>query len=192
MKKSAIVCASLLFLIPAAGICQLSNTFGIGPRMGYYKAKNADDGNFFGGLQVRAHLGKVIGLEGSAAYRTAETYRLDNYAAHIREVPVTPSLLIYIPISDHFEPYALGGFGAYYTFYDYNDDAESIPGIHDHHKVTFGYHLGFGLEIPFTKSVALDADYRYVFLDPNSDTFGEVGDADLSGHMFTAALMFYF
>jgi opacity protein-like surface antigen len=192
MKRTAIICASLLFLIPAAGMCQLSNTFGIGPRMGYYKAKDADNGNFLGGLQVRAHLGKVLGVEGAASYRTAATYKVKGYSLKEREVPVTASLLLYIPISDHFEPYALGGFGAYYTFYDYSDDAKSIPGVHNHHKVTFGYHLGFGLEIPFTKHVALDADYRYVFLNPKSDTFGEVGDADFSGNMFTGALMFYF
>lgn len=74
---------------------------------------------------------------------------------------------------------------------DYNEEAESIPGLEDDHSVDFGYHLGFGLELPFNRNTALNVDYRYIFLDPRSDSFGDVEDADFSGNVLTVGLMFY-
>ncbi|HLR25058.1 MAG TPA: porin family protein, partial [Fodinibius sp.] len=169
----------------------IKNTIGIGPRLGYYKADDADEGSFYGGAQIRARLGRIIGIEGAVDYRTAQKYNLGDYSAKVRQVPVTVSALLFLPVSKHFQPYGVAGLGAYYDIIDFDSDAEEIPGIEDDHSVDFGYHLGAGLEIPISGNMALNADYRYIFLDPGSDAFGDVEDADLSGNTFTVGLMFY-
>jgi|SRR5699024_4558286 len=169
----------------------IRNTIGIGPRLGYYKGDDADNGSFYGGAQIRARLGKYFGIEGAVDYRTAQTYNLGDYEADIRQIPITVSALLFLPINQYLHPYGVAGLGAYYDIIDFNEQAEEVPGIEDDHSVDFGYHLGAGLEIPVNSSVALNADYRYIFLDPGSDAFGEVGDADFSGNVLTVGLMFY-
>ncbi|MCW9705914.1 outer membrane protein [Fodinibius salsisoli] len=169
----------------------IKNTIGIGPRLGYYKADDAEEGSFYGGAQIRARLGRVIGIEGAVDYRTSQEYDLGEFSADVRQIPVTASALLFLPIDEHFQPYGVAGLGAYYNMIDYNSDAEGLPGIEDDHTVDFGYHLGAGLELPINDKVAINADYRYIFLDPGSDSFGDVEDADLSGNVFTAGLMFY-
>ncbi|HLR33182.1 MAG TPA: porin family protein [Fodinibius sp.] len=169
----------------------IENTIGIGPRLGYYKADDADEGSFYGGAQIRARLGRIIGIEGAIDYRTAQKYDLGDFSANVRQVPVTVSALLFLPVSKHFQPYGVAGLGAYYDIIDYDEEAEALPGIEDDHSVDFGYHLGAGLELPINSNVALNADYRYIFLDPGSDAFGDVEDADFSGNVFTVGLMFY-
>ena len=59
----------------------------------------------------------------------------------------------------------------------------------------WGWHAGAGLEVPITEHVALNADFRWIFLDSK---FGKEGTTDLDrdrkadGYVGTAALMFYF
>ena len=51
--------------------------------------------------------------------------------------------------------------------------------------------LGFGLELPFNEDVALNVDYRYIFLNPD-DNEESFEDASFNSNAFTAGLMFYF
>lgn len=169
----------------------ISNTLGIGPRLGYYKADDAEEGSFYGGAQIRARLGRVVGIEGAIDYRTAQEYDLGEYSVDVRQIPVTASALLFLPVSENFQPYGVAGLGAYYDMLDFNEEAENLPGIEDDHSVDFGYHLGFGLELPFNRNTALNVDYRYIFLDPGSDSFGDVEEADFSGNVLTVGLMFY-
>lgn len=169
----------------------ISNTLGIGPRLGYYQADDAEEGSFYGGAQIRARLGRVFGIEGAIDYRTAQEYNLGEYSVDVRQIPLTASALLFLPVSEHFQPYGVAGLGAYYDMLDFSEEAESLPGIEDEHTVDFGYHLGFGLELPFNRNAALNVDYRYIFLDPGSDSFGDVEDADFSGNIVTVGLMFY-
>ena len=169
----------------------IENTIGIGPRLGYYKADDADEGSFYGGAQIRARLGRIVGIEGAIDYRTSQEYDLGDFSADVRQVPVTASALLFLPVSEHFQPYGVAGLGAYYNILDFNENAEDRFGVEDDHGVDFGYHLGFGLELPVNENIALNADYRYNFIDPGSDSFGDVEDADFSGNVVTVGLMFY-
>jgi opacity protein-like surface antigen len=131
----------------------------------------------------------VIGLEGSVSYRpgTESTAVIGNFEQdyETKFVPLTGSLLLFIPV-EGFSPYGLAGVGAYYTFY-----ADEPPTEDWDPTFNFGYHLGFGVELPFTENVALNLDYRYIFLTPEAgDDAPE--DADFSGNVFTGSLMFYF
>jgi len=57
-------------------------------------------------------------------------------------------------------------------------------------EFNLGYHLGFGLDIFFNESVALNADYRYMFLNPDRNE-ESLDDTEFSSSVFTVGLMFY-
>jgi opacity protein-like surface antigen len=163
----------------------IKNTLGIGPRLGYYKAKDADEGSFYIGAQTRARLGSVLGVEGSVEYRAAQEYTIGGQSFETKFVPVTASALLFLPVSENFAPYGVAGLGAYYTIYEFEgviDDVEN--------EFNFGYHLGFGLEVPINENTALNFDYRYLFLNPDANEVS-TDNTTYNGNVFTAGLMFY-
>ena len=185
MKKLATICAILFFSVPAIGLSQINSGLGIGPRLGYYKADGAEEGNIFGGVQLRGRLSQYFGLEAAVEYRGKSKYEIGEQSLETSFVPVTASALLFLPINDHFVPYGVAGLGAYYTIYDSDgilDDTDS--------EFNIGYHLGFGLEIPFNENVALNADYRYIFLNPDRNE-ENLDDTEFSSNAFTVGLMFY-
>ncbi|HLR76935.1 MAG TPA: porin family protein [Balneolaceae bacterium] len=186
----------LLFAFPAITKAQYNQSYNnnsnimLGPRVGYYKASDADDGVFTLGLQLRGHISKWFGLELAASYRSSTEFDYniggDNYSAKTGFVPITASAMLYLPINEHLLPYGTAGVGGYYTFRD--TDAEGLPadfGDHYSDKFLFGYHLGFGLEVPISNAIAIDADYRYIWInhDDNRD--------DFDGNSITFGVMFY-
>jgi opacity protein-like surface antigen len=168
----------------------IKNSFGIGPRLGFYKAQDAEEGSFYGGLQARARLGAVVGLEGAVDYRAGQEYGFGDYTVKTSSIPVTASLMLFAPISKSFSPYGLAGIGAYYTRYDYSGSLAGLE-AEDDSDFNLGYHLGFGAELPFNENVALNVDYRYIFLNPDSNE-QSFEDANFNANAFTAGLMFYF
>ena len=177
---------------------EIKNTFGLGPRAGYYRSWDAETGNWYGGLQARARFGKYFGLEGAVDYRQTEKFELTGpgFSGNVRQysIPVTGSLLVFLPIIPHFSPYLVGGGGVYFTKLDYSSELEAL-GFHDHTERIWGWHAGGGLEFPITQHLALNADFRWIFLDTK---FGTEGGTDLNrnkradGYVATTALMFYF
>jgi opacity protein-like surface antigen len=163
----------------------IKNTLGIGPRLGYYKANDADEGSFYIGAQTRARLGSVLGVEGSVEYRAAQEYTIGGQSFETKFVPVTASALLFLPVSENFAPYGVAGLGAYYTIYEFEgviDDVEN--------EFNFGYHLGFGVELPINENAALNFDYRYLFLNPEANEVS-TDNTNYNGNVFTAGLMFY-
>ena len=174
----------------AADRATIEDAFGIGPRLGYYKATDADEGSFYGGVQARLRFGAVIGMEAAVDYRAGQEYGFDQYSVQISSIPVTGSLMLFAPVSESFSPYGLAGIGAYYTKYDYEGSVGELV-QDDESSFNMGYHLGFGAEFPFNENVALNVDYRYIFLNPD-DNEESFEDADFNSNAFTAGLMFYF
>ena len=164
----------------------IKNTIGLGPRLGFYKANEAESGNFYAGLQSRIRLGPVVGLEGSIEYRAGQEYRFPNQTIKTQFVPLTASALMFLPVSENFAPYGIAGLGAYYTIYDY----EGTFSNERTDEFNFGYHLGFGAEFPLSSNTALNLDYRYLFLNPD-DNETSTHNANYNGNVFTAGLMFY-
>lgn len=197
MKKSLIIVSFLLGATTFTASAQtagdraaIKDTFGFGPRLGFYKAQDADEGNFYGGLQARLRLGRVAGIEGSVEYRAGQEYGLAGYTVKTSFVPVTASFMLFVPLSEGFAPYGLAGLGAYYTRYNFSEAAAGL-GFEDDSSFNLGYHLGFGAELPLSNNVALNADYRYLFLNPDENEESLEG-ASFSGNVFTAGLVFYF
>ena len=153
----------------------------LGPQLGFYKARNADNGAFIGGITCRLKFTSVLGAEASINYRQ-ETY--GNDAVTVRSWPVMATGLLY-PI-----PYVYGAISAgwYNLTFDYNQDR--FPLLKDETQQKFGWHFGVGGEVPAGKTVKLICDIRYVFL--NYD-FQEIpGSADLKSDFFviTAGVLF--
>lgn len=162
----------------------IQNNSGLGPKIGYYKAPDAEDGTMFIGIQSRTK-GKYLGAEFTAEYRGEQSYSTTNGTLTVKQIPVTGSLLLFAPLAENFSPYGVAGLGAYYTFYDY-DGGFLNPG--DDTEVNVGYHLGFGADIALSESAAFNVDYRYLFLDGNDD----ISDKEYSGNVISAGLTFYF
>ena len=55
----------------------IGNTFGLGPRAGYYRSRDAKSGAWYGGLQARFRVGEFFGLEGAVDYRLVEKFKVD-------------------------------------------------------------------------------------------------------------------
>lgn len=174
----------------------IQNTFGLGPRVGFYRSHDATEGSFYGGVQARARILSFIGVEGAAEYRARERfdYRIRDSipaSAKVSYVPLSLTGLLIIPIAHNFSLYALGGGAWYYTVVDYSNDPNRV----DAQKTNkFGYHFGLGAEIPFSEHVALNGDYRWQFLDTKFDAgdSNSLNPKNSNGYIITGALMFYF
>ena len=163
----------------------LENKSGIGPRFGYYKAPDAEDGTMFFGVQSRFR-GKIFGGELAFEYRGEQDYTVSGGELSVRQIPVTASLMAYVPVAPNFQPYGVAGLGAYYTITDYdgnfiNSDTET--------QVNVGSPLGFGLALPISNAAALNIDYRYLYLDGDNENLPE---KEYSGNAITGGLTFYF
>lgn len=162
----------------------LTDKSGIGPRIGYYKAPDAEEGTMFIGAQARFR-GEIIGAEFAAEYRGEQTYSVTGGDVNVSQLPVTASLMAYLPISPNIQPYGVAGLGGYYTFYDYEGTFTSGS----ESELNLGYHLGFGLDLALTQNAAINVDYRYLYLDGENDNIPE---KEYSGNVITGGLTFYF
>ncbi len=180
MKKNLIVyCLIFGLLIPLTTYG--GDFFGLGPRAGYYKAQDAEEGQWFGGAGLRLKMGS-IGFEGSIDYR-AEKYVNGNLT--IRSWPVMASVLLYpLPIL-----YGVVGAGWYNTTFDYNQDKLIFKFVEDKTDQEVGWHFGGGVELPLGIKSKLAVDIRYVFLDYD---FSEVPDnKDLKSDFFAVTITMF-
>jgi opacity protein-like surface antigen len=178
MWKKTLLIMGLMTLV----VTQVSaQSISLGPQVGYYKAQDADEGKFMGGVACRLKLTPVLGAEASINYRQ-ETYADDALA--VRSWPVMVTGLIYpLPMVDG----AIGA-GWYNTTFDYDQD--KLPLLKDETTQAFGWHFGGGVELPVGSNFKLTADIRYVFL--NYD-FKEIpGSEDLNSNFTVVTVGFLF
>ncbi len=174
MKTRTVV----LFICILLFVSATANAFGligVGPRAGYYRAQDADEGRWMGGAGARIKLGSAIGIEASIDYRS-EKYA--NGALTVRSWPVMATAMIYpLPIV-----YGLAGFGWYNTTFDYDQSRLLLKQVEDKTEQEVGWHFGGGVELPLGPLTSLTADIRYVFL--NYD-FSEVpGNEDMKANFY--------
>ena len=94
-------------------------------------------------------------------------------------------MLYIIPIGP-IRPYILGGVGWYYTRIDYKG---SLSAINDTTEHFFGVHLGAGVELMLGKSVSINADGRYIFINASDQ---DVINRDFNYWQITFGLNFFF
>lgn len=171
-------------LAPAGAFAEdsggIARGFSIGGNATYFRAKDADHGNVSPGLQVRAHLGDMLALEG------AIDYRKEQFGATVVDVyPVQASLLVYLMPESRVTPYVLGGGGWYFTHV-------RSP---DHTQYRFGPHVGAGLKVSLDRTWSVDGSYRYLWTtDVHSTNAAHPAGQNFSdnGYMLTAGLNYHF
>ena len=160
MKKFTTILMIMCFLASLPVSAFAFELFGVGPRGGYYKTQDADEGNMYVGAAARLKLGG-LGFEGSFDYRSEE-YGDGNFK--VTSWPVNASVLIYpLPIL-----YGIAGFGWYNNTMEYTGSIALLNGLKETSQ-DVGYHFGGGAEIPLG-NISIAADIRYVFIDYQFET----------------------
>jgi opacity protein-like surface antigen len=154
----------------------------LGGRANYFNPADGD-GSWYGGAQLRAHLGPIFALEGSIDYRKTDF----GSGTDIHTYPVLVSALVYL-FPGRVAPFLLGGVGWYFTH------TEVSGGGSDSDDSRFGAHAGGGLEIYLNRYWSIDATYRYVWVEEVESTNAPPlqKEFDDNGHMITAALNYHF
>ena len=156
--------------------------FGVGPRAGYYKSQDAEEGNLMAGAAARLKLSPVLGIEGSIDYRSE---RYLNGAVTVKSWPVMATALVYpLPIV-----YGLAGFGWDNTTFDFDAGKLGVVSIEDKTEQEGGWHFGGGVELPLG-GTTLAADIRYVFLDYDFSDVPGSGDVKSDFYAITVSLLF--
>ncbi len=150
----------------------------LGPELGIYNAKDADNSKLMGGAALRLRLSPGLGAEGSINYRE------EDYAGgkvSVRSWPVMVTGLIYpLPML-----YGAIGAGWYNTTFDY-DKTKIGKEIDSQTEQKFGWHFGGGLEIPTGANSKIVGDIRYVFLNYDFKQFP--GSEGLSANFYVITL----
>src|SRR5512140_1333132 len=184
---------------PPVDTVPISTTrWGFGAQVGYLRSSGADQGAYYFGGIVRYRIGSMLGFEGTLEYRGGQVFNFgtvngNELFADVTTVPITASLLVFIPLrSTTFVPYGMLGIGLYTLGIDYSPDINKVMG--DETKVKGGVDLGVGAELSLTQAITAHADYRYLFLSKIFDT-GAVYDFSSKGYnggAFNLGLMFFF
>lgn len=93
--------------------------------------------------------------KGSAAAAAGET--------KLKVVPLIATGKLLLPLGI-FEPYALGGIGAYITELDVDGNNSNF---HGSTEVTYGIHAGAGFNINFTKNIFAGLEGKYLWAEPS-------------------------
>jgi len=153
-----------------------------GLRAGYIKPRDADDGTWFGGVQVRVPLTPVLAIEGSIEFHSSEFADGD---IEVVQWPVQASLLVFLMPDAPVCPYVLAGLGWYYTTTDFSG---SLSGVDSETDSLVGAHIGFGAKFALGGATA-SADLRYIFLEPDNDN---LDDEDFDTIQLVLSLSFPF
>lgn len=157
--------------------------FAIGPRASYFKPKDAENGSWFAGAQVRLPVSSALGIEGSIDYRK----NAFNDGVSVKAYPVQATLRVTLAPHSPFSPFLLGGAGWYFTQVD-------GPLIEKKTDDRFGLHAGGGLEVMLGRAVSLDGSYRYIWLEDATSRDQNAVEKNYRdrGSMITAALNLMF
>jgi len=173
------MCMAVFFVILVSGVLSAQG-IGLGPVLGYQKAADADEGNVMLGAALRAKLSPAMGIEGSINYRQ-EKYA-DGFLT-VKSWPVMASALLY-PLPN---VYGVVGGGWYNTTYEF--DREQLPAVNSKTEQEFGWHLGGGIEIPFSETSSLTGDIRYVFIDYDVEELIGMNDVSSNFYVITVGLL---
>lgn len=152
----------LPYTVMAAGAPGPMGGFSIGPAGGYLKVKGAQRGTWFAGAQARLHFLQFFAAEASITFHENS---FQGGTVHETQYPVQVSGMLYPLPDSQFQPYIVAGGGWYYTRFTYTGILSGISNQTDH---VFGGHVGGGLEILLGPQTSIDADIRYIFVNPSS------------------------
>ncbi len=121
----------------------------------------------------------VFGIElGVGYFESKGSPAAEPGSTTLRAVPVLASAKVFLPLKP-LEPYGEAGIGAYFTDLEVSGNLGSFSGST---KVTYGVHLGVGLNINLTDTFFLGAEGRYIWAKP------EFGGQPVNLNGFTATI----
>jgi hypothetical protein len=146
--------------------------FAIGPFGGFLEQKDADDGTWTAGLAARLYLLRFLAAEASVSFHRSDFNHGDT---EVWQIPVQLSALLIILPSFPIRPYIGGGVGWYYTKVE-NSGALAVFGDDTTHW--FGGHVIAGGEIRASRGFIVFADFRYIWVNPDSNIEDRTGNPD--------------
>ena len=186
MKKSMALPALALLAFALAASPAAADGFGmdLGLHGGVVGTDGGNGSSFVGGAQARFHLFWIIGAEARASYYS-DSYDLGQLGSvDIENVPFQASGMLYLIKLPKVGLYVLGG-GTYSSIKVMGSSV--VTG-----EVTekrWSAHAGAGLDINLSKSISLNGDLRYVFLDADSvDEAFESAVADYTGDFWAGTI----
>ncbi len=175
-----VICAATLLLFACAAGAQVGK-FGVGVHGSSVSSATEEDARQMQwGIHARARLSNFFALEGSIDFRSE-----DINGATLKLYPIQVSGLFYLLPSSRLQVYGLLGLGWTRTTADgdlFDGEAENTD---------FGYHWGFGAEVPFGAGSAIYVDVRYLNLDLDISSI-IMPDVDTEGWQLSFGYTFYF
>ena len=169
MRVTALAICVLVLALCASGALAQAGKLGIGVHGSSVKSATEEDSRYWTwGVHTRVRFSPRLALEGSLEFRSEEVDGAD-----IKLYPIQVSALFYLLPSSRAGIYGILGFGWTRVTVDGNIFGEGAE------DTDFGYHWGFGAEVPFGSSTIF-VDVRYLdlklgisnLLNPNFDTKG--------------------
>jgi hypothetical protein len=162
LLERALVGALILMAVLLVGIQTAHATENyLIPSVGMSRAIHGDNEvTPYGQLALRTRWAPVLATEIGVGYRQDH---FNNNAVTERSWPVQATLWL-SPIP---QVYAGGGVGWYNNSLSFRDDL----GLRNRTTQRFGTHVGGGLMVPFTSSVGIDLNAKYVFLERQNVEF---------------------
>jgi len=152
------------FVFPSSLAKDEPASFSLGAAAGYLKARGADGGTWFGGVQARLHFARILAAEAAITFHSN---RYEHGGVVGTQYPLQLTAFLYIIPEGPIRPYILGGVGWYYTRVDYRDSFALVN--RDRTEHIFGEHLGAGGELMLGPRISADVDVRYIFLNATND-----------------------
>ena len=186
MKKS--LAFPVLVLLALIVVTPPVSADGFGVDLGIHGGVVGTDGSegtgFVGGAQARFHLFWIIGAEARASYYS-DSYDLGQLGSvDIENVPFQASGMLYLIKLPKVGLYVLGG-GTYSSIKVTGSSV--VTG--DVTEKKWSAHAGAGLDINLSKSISLNGDLRYVFLNADSvDEAFEAAVADYNGDFWAGTI----
>jgi len=161
MKRMAMMCAGLM----VAASTVLAGMADVGVRGGYMRMSEAEDGAILGGGFFRTDWREVVFIDASVYYHSEEITRTTD----VELIPIQLSAMLFLLGRDNLlNPFVLGGGGLYWT-------RTTVTGRDTKSEFDFGWHLGLGGDYNLSDKMFIEADFRYIWLDTETEdaTFGD-------------------
>jgi opacity protein-like surface antigen len=186
MKKSTSLSILVLLALVLAAPPVAADGFGmdLGIHGGAVGTDGGNGSSFVGGAQARFHLFWIIGAEARASYYT-DTVDLGSLGdVDVENVPFQVSGMLYLIKLPKVGLYVLGG-GTYSSIKVTGSNVTTG----DVTEKKWSAHAGAGLDINLSKSISLNGDLRYVFLNADSvDEAFEAAVADYNGDFWAGTI----
>lgn len=173
------------YVLLKAGIYSPSDSFDLDNFNAGSTSRLDSKTGFAGEVAMGHYFTPMLALELGAGYMESEgSPAAQSGETKLKVVPLIATGKVFIPIGI-FEPYGLGGIGAYITDIDVSGNTGDFNGSTE---ITYGFHAGAGFNVNFHKHMFAGLEGKYLWAEPS---FGGQ-HVNLDGFVTTATFGFRF